>query len=91
MRNQTTKQKTKARTGKLVYIRWLDHVGWTQNNWHDIDDTKLLTPSVIDTVGWIVKETKKHIIVASIITDNGNTNGEICIIKGCIVKRKNLK
>ena len=85
----TTKLKT-IKIGKPIEITWLDHCGWADTRWHNIEDSAALKPVTVKTVGYVIKETKKYIVVASVISEAEHTNGEMCIIKGCITKRKKL-
>ena len=81
-----TKKKTKS-TGKgPIRIEWLDHCS-LQGGWKHASDADKLTPATVLTVGWVVKETKKYITVASIWSEDYMVQGEICIMKNCIVKR----
>lgn len=87
-----TKKKT-TRTGnknKVNVITWLDHCSWEHNEWHELEQTKALVPLEVTTVGWVVAETKHHLVIAATVTENSHTNGEMCIIKGCITKRTYL-
>lgn len=82
-----SKKKTKV-TGKPEHIVWLDHCSFTTNDWHSTPEE--LIPLEVITIGWVVKETKKYVIVASTFTEHNQTLGEMCIIKGCIISRKKL-
>lgn len=86
-----TKKKT-AKTGKLKVeiITWLDHCSWTTTEWSKLEDTQDLVPLKVTSIGQVVKETKDHLVIVSTLTEGGHTNGEMCIIKGCIVKRTKL-
>ena len=50
-----------------------------------------LTPSTIESVGWVVKETKQSVTLVAHLTDSDNASGELCILKNVIIKRKNLE
>jgi len=82
---------------KLVYIEWLDHCSFTDNDWKDIDEFDDVKPQLIKTVGWILKEDDKMIIVVSTKHEkefdgfDDKYTGDMCIIKGCIQKMKVLK
>ena len=50
---------------KLVYIEWEDSVSAT--NWHTGEDLKVWCENsgwIVKQVGWIIEETRKHIIIA---------------------------
>lgn len=85
-----TKKKTKS-TGDLIYVEWIDHVTFVNNSWRRIDEIADLEPSIVETVGWVVSETKKKLVVVATRAEHNDATGEFCIIKGCILKRKRLK
>ena len=84
----------KKKKDPLVLVEWLDHSGYVGNQWRDQDFVADdLVPTVIRTVGWILKETKFHIILISTRDDTQNAvcQHEMCIIKRTIIKRYTLK
>lgn len=81
---------------KLVLVEWVDsHSG---RGWRDIDRIKE-TDSLLHarSVGWLLRETKEVILLASHITgeDNGNillqASGDMCIPKVAVKKITVLK
>ncbi len=82
--------KTTPATGKLVKITWMDHTtlsgGWNS----EVVVAANATPSIIVSIGWIVKEMPKYITLASTWSQDNMLQGEICILKNCIVTRKNI-
>ena len=86
------KPKVTTRTGnRPVQVTWLDHSSFEENTWHEVSQTVSdLTPLEVTTVGWIIHETKDYIVLAGTFTENNHTNGEMCIIKKCILTRKKL-
>lgn len=68
----------------LVEIKWDDAV--TDTGWQHADE---IEPSneVAITIGFLVKETPKHVVVASTIDADGSTNGRIQIPVKMILKR----
>lgn len=76
----------------LEKIEWLDHVTYSDNSvWHSIEDVEALAPTTIYTVGWVIKETRKYLCVASTLSEDGGAKGEFNIIKGAVVKRTVLE
>ena len=48
-----------------------------------------LTPALVRSVGWVIKETEDSIVLVSQNGEN-EIDGEICIVKVCIKHRKVL-
>jgi hypothetical protein len=80
---------------KLVYVEWLDHCSFTESDWKDAEEFDDLEPPLVKTIGWIIREDEKVLIVVSSKYNSDEFNdkysGEMCIIKGCIQKMKELK
>ncbi len=70
----------------LVEILWDD--AEVTNHWEDTKDT-IVTDAVCTTVGFLVKETDTHIVIASTYADD-LTNARIQIPKGMVKTRKAL-
>lgn len=85
--------KTKSKY-PLVEVEWDDHSNYA--GWKDIDDVKdLPTPSVA-SVGYLIYEDKKRIILgASIYVNEELEDYQNCqtmiILKGTVTKRKILR
>ena len=75
---------------RLVYIEWLDAVSNADGGWQRMKDVEKLTPDLVKSVGWIVKETRDYLTVISHNGDN-EVGGDFCIPKACIKKRRVLK
>ena len=76
-----------------IYVEWEDHcqVVAQGSSWMGVNDVRN-EPSVIKSLGWIVKEDKDYLTIAGCHdTEGGDIKGVSTIIKSCIVKRKNLK
>ncbi len=75
----------------LVYIQWEDHCGYSGASWigpEHIDNK----PCLINSVGWIVDESKKYITLAGCYDLQGDAMKRVnTIIKSCITKRKTLR
>ncbi len=85
---------------KLLYIRWLDHCSFEEAHWRKEEEYDELNPATCHTIGWVLKETDKHIIVIQTIhldpedddfEETEKFNGDMCIIKGCIEEMKEVK
>lgn len=72
----------------LVEIQWDDAA--TSHGWEAAEDLETEAEIAV-TIGFIVKETQDHIIVASTIDANGNTNGRIQIPKKMIRRRRVIR
>lgn len=77
----------------LYYVEWWDHCSHTTSNWRDLEDTTRLEPILIKSAGWVVKETKKYMLMVSTIAApiDGVTQtmcNDILILKGNIKFRK---
>lgn len=73
---------------KAAHIKWVDSV--TTYGWQNKETNG---PSVIETVGWVVHETKAHIAVTTSASSGGRFLDQVVIPKSCIttLKRINLK
>lgn len=90
MRGVSLKLKLKKYEFPLVEILWDDAAdlqieGWTSS---DNIDTK---HQIAITVGFLVKETEEHVVVAHTIDNNGEVTGLMQIPKGMIQYRSDVK
>ncbi len=74
------------------YIDWLDHASFSHSSWRPLEDTKAdLTPYAISSVGWLLKETDKYILISPHVSfENGSESGSKCILKSDIIFRKTI-
>ena len=70
---------------KFKRITWIDSASITGGGWHDADYADQIEPLEVKTAGYVVKETKKYITIASHVTEH-QFSGEICIPKSAIKK-----
>lgn len=89
------KQKTKINMKyPVIYVEWQDS-GLIQGRWQFIEDLGDQECHQMHSVGFLLKETKKEIVLlpnlGSIDTDMEQFAGGIIIPKSCITKRKNLQ
>ena len=72
----------------LVRLEWDD--AQTDTGW--IDHGEIVTGTALAiTIGFLVKETDAHIVIASTVGEDGSTNGRIQIPKKMILKRKVMR
>lgn len=86
---KTTPSRKRRVTPKAAYRYPLIEVIWddasTDNGWEPVPTE--LTPELVTTVGFLVRETDKHLLIANSYDPN-HTNGRIQIPVGMIVSRK---
>lgn len=71
-------------------IVWEDHCSFSHAVWRQKEEFDL-KPVTVTTVGYVVKENKKMIVVAGHVTSEGTCHGDMSILKNCIVSKKKLK
>ena len=77
----------------VEFITWLDHCTDSERGWQSLENILKLEPVVIDTVGWVVKETDDYLVmVASLqnVGENADVQGEMLVLKSCIKRREKL-
>ena len=73
----------------LLLVRWRDaatnHAGWEK-----LTTIAAQTPPIVVSVGWLLKRTKKHIVlVSSIVGDEGSC--DVVIPSGWVVSEKEIR
>lgn len=77
---------------RLVLIRWEDASSQETGGWISWKKIQKSGPALIQSVGFVAKETDKYIVlVASICEEDGSSGGDVTIPKAYIVKLKELK
>ena len=71
---------------KILYIEWIDAVA--ENGWEEHDKTEDV--HLCQTIGFLIKETKLGLVIASTISDK-ESNARLTIPKAWIRKKKNVK
>lgn len=85
MKKKTTKKTNNL--GSLVKVEWEDH--YSCSGWQKESDE---SPVIVTTVGHIVKETPKMLVLAqSYSSSNSSSGNHMGIIKKCIKTRKEIK
>lgn len=76
-----------------VAIRWRDHFDLGAGNWVPVDDLTRddVAPAVMESVGWLVKETPlAYTITHTIHRRVGHARGVFVILKTNVVRLKEL-
>ena len=73
----------------LVVLEWLDSCALHGGTWNDTEDAAAISPSRCRSVGWILREDKQAIVLASHFAEH-QVGGEMCILKKTIVRRWTL-
>lgn len=85
------RKKAKPKSASTSYKYPLIEVIWddasTDNGWEPVPD--VLVPELVTTVGFLVRETQEHILIANSYDPN-HTNGRIQIPIRMVVSRKVL-
>ena len=71
---------------KALYLEWEDSCSLGGRVWHDQDAH--VSTSICMTTGFVIKEGKQSITIASHITPQGDMAGDITIPKRAITKRR---
>ena len=74
----------------VEYIEWEDHVSLDESGWKAKKEARNLTAEICKSVGFILKENSKEIVLAASLAGD-HVDGEVCIIKANITKRERLK
>lgn len=70
---------------KIELITWRD-AGGEQEGWQAPEDVDDVNP-IIQSIGWVVKETDNNVTLAMDLSDDGDTHTRGRIPKGMIVSR----
>lgn len=78
----------KKRALDLTYIQWRDAAGMSGGGWQHTEDMDQLEPRIIDSIGWVYREEKDFVVLASHVeVGQMNFEGDMCIPKSAIIKR----
>ena len=89
----TMSDKHRKTKRSLIWVEFIDHSD-SSHSCVESDITLDRTNETIQAVGWVIKENKEMLVLASwqIPTrENGDTYLRSYIVKGAITKRKRLK
>ncbi len=76
---------------KAVLIDWIDSCSFGRQLWRDAEESKQLTPSKIQSVGFILAESKQHITLTGSMDEEDHVHGCHTIPRGCITRIRRLK
>lgn len=86
---------TSKREPVLEVIEWEDHCAFSYRDWRSVERISQMTPTVITSAGWLVKETRDHLILVAhfdrTAADGGSGAGDQLILKKVIKRRWKLK
>jgi hypothetical protein len=68
---------------RLVLVQWDDAIAHEYTGWRHRSETSVLEPASAISVGWVISDTPKAIVLVSHRCDE-DVDGEICIPRGCI-------
>ena len=75
----------------ILYVEYDDH--GSAAGWADDKDISLLSPSLtISSVGWVLKENKKELILKNMCEFTiGSSHSRVYIVKSAITRRVKIK
>jgi hypothetical protein len=76
---------------KAVLVDWIDSTSFSTHRWRDLGESKQLTPSKIQSVGFLVAEGKSFITLTGSLCEENNASGCMTIPRGCITRMRRLK
>lgn len=80
------------KTPKMVLVDWVDSTSFNAQRWRDREESKQLTPAKIQSVGFVLAESKEHIVLTgSLDGEEGHASGCHTIPRGCITRMRRLK
>lgn len=68
-------------------VEWLDHCSMFGRKWESLSDALELEPALVQSIGWVVKETREFIILIPSLCEETEIYGELLILKACIKRR----
>lgn len=77
--------------GPLTVIEWTDACAVGGGGWNPVETLTALKSPLIRSTGWVLKETKKEVVLVSSASDSGLCGGDICIPKIAIKHRWTLR
>tara|TARA_B100001250_G_C19812704_1_gene796577 strand:- start:2035 stop:2307 length:273 start_codon:yes stop_codon:yes gene_type:complete len=74
------KKKFKIEDYRLVQVNWIDAMD-SETGWHSLNKLKKAQPEPVVSVGWIISEDDKRIVVTGDFCSDGETGRAITIPK----------
>lgn len=78
-------------TRKAVMVEWIDSCSFSKHIWRDSAESKQLTPSKIQSVGFVLVEDKTHVVLTGSLDEEDHACGCHTIPRGCITRIRRLK
>ena len=76
--------------GGKVWVKWLDHS--SESAWRGREEAKKVEDWECETLGWVIEETEKYLILASSrVVRCDQVSDTTAIIKGDILERRELR
>ena len=72
---------------ELIEVLWDDSA--TAGHWQEADLKS--KPMKCRTAGYLLRETKKYVVIALTVASDGGTISPLAIPKGCITRRRRLR
>lgn len=76
---------------KIVIVDWVDSCSFSRQAWRDVEESRRLTPSAVQSVGFLVHQDKSHLVITGSLDKSENANGCHTIPRGCITRIRRLK
>jgi hypothetical protein len=73
----------------LVAVEWLDH--HSSDAWMQVDDETLTEACVCTTVGWVLHDNEKSIVLYTSKNNSGQIGGTTYIMRSCVQRIKILR
>ena len=78
-------------TRLVVLVNWLDAAGGIREGWRSTRKMARLKPAKCQSVGFLLKKTRRAIVVCPHLCHDGDGDGEIVIPRGWVTSIKRLK
>lgn len=75
--------------GPITVVEWMDSCSLKGGTWNDTEHVEELSPHQVRSVGWLLKEDRDVIVLVPHAAQH-QVSGELCILKGTIVRRWKL-
>ena len=78
---------------KLYFVEWKDPTS-THNGWFELSESEIdkLLPAEVKSVGWVIRENKDFIVLASSLIEKDNCgSGDTTILRGLITNMVEIK
>lgn len=76
--NDMARKKFNINDYKMVLVSWQDAMDM-ETGWHDLKKIQASKTEPVKSMGWLVKETDKHIVLASDFCSDGTSGRAITI------------